>query len=141
MTVWLQGDAAVQLQMPLRNAADTAKARLTVRRLGEHIGMPDHLVDQFAIAVSEICRNVIDHASGGCVFLEVVAASGREGLAAVVIDRGPGIDDIQRALQDGFSTGAGLGLGLPAARRLAHELTIDSTLGEGTKVTLRQWSS
>ena len=61
------------------------------------------------------------------------------GLEVVVRDDGPGISDVEQALRDGFSSGQGLGMGLPGARRLMDEMTIDSVPGQGTTVTIRKW--
>ena len=64
----------------------------------------------------------------------------RSAIEIVAEDDGPGIPDIDRAIQDGYSTGRGLGLGLPGARRLMDEFEIDSTVGQGTTVIMRRWA-
>lgn len=91
------------------------------------------------IAISEVARNILKYAGHGQVRLSLVRQSGRVGLAVVAQDEGPGIANIEQALQDGFSTGQSLGLGLPGAKRLMDEFEIVSAVGQGTTVTLTKW--
>jgi serine/threonine-protein kinase RsbT len=70
----------------------------------------------------------------------VSEADGRRGIRVIARDEGPGIADLERALQDGYTTGGGLGLGLPGARRLVDDFSIESAPGRGTTVTLVKWS-
>jgi len=90
-------------------------------------------------AASELARNTVIYGRGGVMSLEVVRDGGREGLRISFVDRGPGITDIALALQDGYSTGGGMGLGLPGARRLVNEFELTSTLGVGTSITIVRW--
>lgn len=98
------------------------------------------IVDQTKIvtAASEIARNTVDHGGGGDLTVEVVN-SPRVGLRLVFEDEGPGIPDIAAAMRDGFTTGNGLGLGLPGSKRLCNEFDIRSQPGHGTRVTLVRW--
>jgi serine/threonine-protein kinase RsbT len=115
-------------------------ARQAARELAQRLGFS--LVDQSRIttAVSELARNVVRYAAGGEALLRPLGPSDRGvGLEIVIRDAGPGIADLERALEDGFSTGSGLGMGLPGARRLMDELTIDSAPERGTTVTIRKW--
>jgi serine/threonine-protein kinase RsbT len=91
------------------------------------------------IAISEVARNILKYAGNGQVRLSPVRQSGRVGLVVVAQDDGPGIANIEQALQDGFSTGQSLGLGLPGAKRLMDEFEIVSAVGQGTTVTLTKW--
>jgi serine/threonine-protein kinase RsbT len=91
-------------------------------------------------AISEIARNILDYTPGGEIVLRVVERGGRRGIEIVGSDQGPGIADVQQALQDGYSTSGSLGLGLPGARRLMDEFEIDSEPGAGTTVTMRKWT-
>lgn len=92
------------------------------------------------IAISEVARNILKYAGHGQVRLSLVQQSGRVGLVVVAQDDGPGIADIEQALQDGFSTGhQSLGLGLPGAKRLMDEFEIVSAVGQGTTVRLIKW--
>jgi serine/threonine-protein kinase RsbT len=117
-------------------------ARQQAREAAKGLGFG--LVDQSRIAttVSELARNVARYATGGRgeVLIRALAPTAKGiGLEIVVRDDGPGMADVEQALRDGFSTGNGLGMGLPGARRLMDEMTIDSALGRGTTVTVRKW--
>ncbi|HWE62355.1 MAG TPA: anti-sigma regulatory factor [Chloroflexota bacterium] len=101
-------------------------------------------VDQsrIATAVSELARNVLRYAEGGrgeVLIREIAAASGSRGIEIVVSDTGPGIADIELVMRAGYSSGRGLGMGLPGTRRLMDEMEIDSAPGRGTVVTVRKW--
>lgn len=99
------------------------------------------LVDQTKIvtASSELARNALDHGGGGYVRMEILENERRAGLRLIFEDRGPGIPNIELALTDGFSTGAGMGLGLGGAKRLSHEFEISSKPGVGTRVSIVRW--
>jgi len=92
-------------------------------------------------AASELARNILHYATGGRGIATVQqAASGQKrGVRAVFTDSGPGIADLGAAMRSGFSTGGGLGLGLPGSRRLVDEFSIDSAPGSGTRVAICQW--
>lgn len=98
-------------------------------------------VDQsrIATAVSELARNILKYASHGEITLSQVADGARRGLEVVAEDRGPGIEDMERAQADHFSSGGTLGLGLPGVKRLMDEFTLDSEPGAGTRVRCRIW--
>ena len=100
------------------------------------------LLDQtrFATVASELARNVVKYARRGRMLaLPVTSPAGRQGLRLVFEDSGPGIPDIDAAMRDGFSTGGGLGKGLPGSKRLVDEFQIESQLGQGTRVTIVRW--
>ncbi|MEA3193450.1 MAG: serine/threonine-protein kinase RsbT [Betaproteobacteria bacterium] len=99
------------------------------------------LVEQTKLvtAASELGRNAVIHGGGGAVTVVQVAEGPRRGLRLVFADQGPGIADIALALKDGYSTGAGLGLGLGGAKRLSNEFSIESRPGAGTRVTIARW--
>jgi serine/threonine-protein kinase RsbT len=90
-------------------------------------------------AASELARNAFDHGKGGAMSMEVLSMNGKSGLRLVFEDHGPGIADIEQALKDGFTTGAGMGLGLGGSKRLVNEFGIESEIGKGTKVTITRW--
>ena len=100
-------------------------------------GLVDHT--KLITAASELARNIALYAGTGSITVEELAGVGRNGLRLVFEDRGPGIPDIGQAMQDGYSTGKGMGLGLPGAKRLAHEFSIDSAPGVGTRVVFVLW--
>ena len=93
-----------------------------------------------ATAISEVARNITAYAKRGEVLLKVVRDdAGRRGIRVIAQDNGPGIENLELALQDGYTSGNGLGLGLPGARRLVHDFDIETAPGRGTKVTLVMW--
>jgi serine/threonine-protein kinase RsbT len=124
---------------PIQSGEDVVRVRQEVRALTVAAGFS--LVDQtkFITAASELARNTLLHGGGGQVSVSSFEMTGRKGVRLVFEDQGPGIADIERALQDGYSTGGGLGLGLSGARRLSNEFQIESRPGEGTRITIARW--
>src|SRR5262245_20915948 len=106
-------------RLPLRSSEDIVLVRQIVRARAVELGFS--LVDQTKIvtAASELARNTVVYGGGGSAAIEVLDRTGRRGLRLVFEDSGPGIPDIEQALKDGFTTGAGLGLGLGGAKRLS----------------------
>lgn len=120
---------------------DIVEARQTGRDLAAQLGFSLTDLTMIATAISEVARNITTYAGRGVVTLRLIRQTQRRGLVVIARDDGPGIADVDRAMQDGFSTGRGMGLGLPGARRLMDEFEIDSSLGRGTTVTMRKWAS
>lgn len=125
--------------LDIRSSADVVAVRQAARALAERTGLS--LVDQTKLvtAASELARNTLDYGGGGTVRLEALENGARRGVRLVFEDKGPGIPDVSQALKDGFTTGTGLGLGLGGARRLVNDFAIESTPGEGTRVTIARW--
>jgi serine/threonine-protein kinase RsbT len=123
----------------LAASEDIVRMRQLVRERA--VSLRFSLVDQTKIvtAASEIARNTVIYGGGGEVAVNELQEGARQGLELVFSDQGPGIADVSQALQDGFTTGNGLGLGLGGARRLSNEFRIDSAPGRGTRVTLVRW--
>jgi serine/threonine-protein kinase RsbT len=123
----------------IRSSSDVVVVRQKVRSLA--VELKFSLVDQTKIvtAASELARNTVDYGKGGTVTLEVLNVGIRKGLRLTFSDSGPGIPDIDLAMQDGYTTGGGLGLGLSGAKRLMHEFEIASEVGKGTQVTITRW--
>jgi serine/threonine-protein kinase RsbT len=98
-------------------------------------------VDQTKVvtAASELARNTLEHGKGGEAVLETVVNGTRSGVRLTFVDEGPGIPDVAAALRDGYTTGTGMGLGLPGARRLMNEFSIESSPGRGTRVVVVRW--
>lgn len=124
---------------PIDTAEDVVAVRQAVRQRAIQLGF--NLVDQTKIvtAASELARNTLQYGGGGTLRIEEVQRGARRGLRLVFEDNGPGIPDIGLALKDGYTTGNGLGLGLSGAKRLSNEFAIESTPGEGTRVTIVRW--
>ena len=131
---------APRLELRLRDQDDVVAVRQAARTQATTVGLS--LVEQtkFVTAASELGRNAVIHGGGGTALLELVQEGLKRGIRISFTDKGPGIADINRALQDGYTTGGGLGLGLGGAKRLVSEFAIDSTPGVGTRVVITQWS-
>lgn len=124
--------------VPLVSEPDVVAVRRRVREVSAKLGFS--LVDQtkMVTAASELARNTLIYGGGGTMHMETMNGP-RLGLKLIFEDNGPGIPDIELALRDGYTTGAGLGLGLGGAKRLANEFSVDSRVGEGTKVMITRW--
>jgi anti-sigma regulatory factor (Ser/Thr protein kinase) len=122
---------------------DVAHARSRTRELAQGVGLADRATEALVTAVSELARNIVMHARYGEIVIEpgIEPPGRRRGLTVVARDIGPGIEDIQLAMQDGFTTAGSMGCGLPAARRLVDRLEISSMVGIGTVVTIEKWLS
>jgi serine/threonine-protein kinase RsbT len=120
--------------------SDIVAARQAGRELAADIGFKGSDLALIATAISEIARNIVVYALTGDITLNVLQHGTRRGISIVARDDGPGIADVERAMQDGFSTGGSLGLGLPGARRLMDEFEIVSSVGRGTTVTMKKWT-
>ena len=131
--------APCQVRVPIDSDGDIIIARQKGRARAAELGFSSTDVVRIATAISELARNVLSYAESGEIRLESMNSRNRCGLAIVATDRGPGIIDIEQAMQDAFSTSGGLGLGLPGVRRLMDEFTIESTVGAGTTVSATKW--
>ena len=119
---------------------DIVTARQAGHELARELGFSLTDVTMIATAISEVARNITSYAGRGAVRVTVAERDGRKALVVRAEDDGPGIADIERALEDGYSTGRGLGLGLPGARRLMDRLIVNSSPGEGTMVEMWKWT-
>jgi serine/threonine-protein kinase RsbT len=118
---------------------DVVRALAESGRLCTALGFDRTRSQMVATAVSELARNIMKYASHGEVILRSVSRGGSRGVEAVAQDHGPGIEDLERALQDHFSSSGTLGLGLPGVKRMMDEFDIESEPGGGTRVTIRKW--
>jgi len=119
--------------------ADIVSARQKGRELASQCGFPTTDLAVIATAISELARNIVRYAVHGEVVLRILEANGKRGIEVMATDDGPGIADVALAMQDGYSTSGGLGLGLPGTRRLMDEFEVKSDFGKGTQVTVRRW--
>jgi serine/threonine-protein kinase RsbT len=131
-------DTELELHTPIASEADIVLARQQGRNLAAKLGASLSEVTLIATAISELARNIVSYAKQGEIILSVVEGS-RRGIRIVARDQGPGIPDIPLAMRDGYSTGGGLGLGLPGAKRLMDEFEIVSEVGKGTTVSMTKW--
>ncbi len=126
--------------MSIRSELDVITARQTAKKEAERLGFRSAKAYRLATAVSELAFNLRFHAHpGGTIRIAGVSDRGRVGIEIVAEDAGPGIPDIELAMQDGYSTNKGLGSGLPGARRLMDEFSIQSKVGVGTRIVARIW--
>jgi serine/threonine-protein kinase RsbT len=123
----------------LRSDVDVVAARRGVAEYAREIGLSVLDRTRVVTAASELARNTVVYGRGGVMSLEIVREGSREGLRLTFEDQGPGIADIDRALEDGYSTGGSMGIGLPGARRLVNEFELTSTVGVGTCITIVRW--
>ena len=125
--------------VPLRSEEDIVASRQKVRMLTQLLKFS--LVDQTKMitAASELSRNTVVHGGGGAMRWELLDDGVRRGLRLHFEDRGPGIPDMKLALTDGWTSGGGMGLGLPGSKRLVHEFEVQSTPGQGTRVSITRW--
>jgi serine/threonine-protein kinase RsbT len=126
--------------IPIESDADVVTARQEARAMASQLDLSSTDQTLLATAISEVARNITAYAKRGEVLLSVIQDDGgRRGIRVIARDEGPGIENVELALQDGFTSGSGLGLGLPGARRLVHHFEIETAPGHGTKVTLVMW--
>jgi serine/threonine-protein kinase RsbT len=130
---------ADDIVVAIDNSDDIVAARKAGHQLALDLGFSLTDVTMIATAISEVARNITSYAGRGAVRVAVADREGREALVVRAEDDGPGIADIERAMEDGYSTGRGLGLGLPGARRLMDRLIVESTLGRGTVIEMWKW--
>jgi serine/threonine-protein kinase RsbT len=125
--------------VPLRTEQDIVLCRQAVRKLAQDLKFS--LVDQTKIvtAASELARNAVIYGKGGHMQWSMLLDGAKVGLRLCFVDQGPGIADISLAMKDGWSSGTGMGMGLPGAKRLVHDFELDTAPGQGTKVTITRW--
>ena len=130
---------AGEIVVAINNPDDIVDARKAGHQLALDLGFSLTDVTMIATAISEVARNITSYAGHGAVRVAVADREGRKALIIRAEDEGPGIADIERAMEDGYSTGRGLGLGLPGARRLMDRLIVESELGRGTAIEMWKW--
>ena len=129
-----------EIRVAIRTDADVVTARQEARAMGAELGFSSTDLTLLATAISEVARNITTYAGEGEVALRVLNDSGRHGIEVVASDEGPGIADVELAMQDGYTTGNGLGLGLPGTRRLVDDFELRTTPGSGTTIRLVKWT-
>jgi serine/threonine-protein kinase RsbT len=123
----------------IRSSADIVTARQQGRALALRAGFSNSDLTIIATAISEVARNIVEYAKEGEVTMALINDADKKGVEIVAADRGPGIADVSTAMRDGYSTGKGLGIGLPGARRLMDEFEIASEIDKGTTVRMKKW--
>jgi len=125
--------------VPINTDTDVVAARQKGRELATVLGFVSTDSTLLATAISELARNIIRYAKKGEILIASVQSGERVGITVVARDNGPGIANISLAMQDGFSTSGGLGLGLPGVKRLMDEFHLVSDVNKGTTVTIKKW--
>jgi serine/threonine-protein kinase RsbT len=123
----------------IRNSADIVAARQQGRTVAAEAGFSHSNLTIIATAISEVARNIVEYAKEGELRITLISDAARKGVEIIASDSGPGIGDISTVMRDGFSTGKGLGLGLPGAKRLMDDFAIVSAVGSGTTITMKKW--
>ena len=130
-----------EIRVPIGSDVDIVKARQEGRRIAGDVGFSLTDLVLVATAISELARNIVRYARKGEIAIRPISNSAHRGIEIIARDEGPGIKDIEQVLQVGFSTSAGLGLGLLGVRRLMDEFEIQSKLEHGTTVVAKKWKS
>ncbi len=133
------GNADDGTRVDVDGEAGVAQARIRARDQARALGFDTTDIEALATAVSELARNILDHAIRGEITFARVGDHRRRGLAVQAWDRGPGIANVARAIEDDFSTSGGLGCGLSGARRFVDDLHVQTELGAGTVITITKW--
>jgi serine/threonine-protein kinase RsbT len=128
-----------EASVEVASETDIVSARMQGRALALRLGFRATDATLIATAISELARNILLYAGTGEISIQPIERGERAGLAVVAEDRGPGIADLPRAMEDGYSTSGRLGLGLPGVRRLMDEFEVRSSKGQGTTVKVKKW--
>lgn len=123
----------------IRNEQDIVAARKHANKLAIEAGFGLLAKTKLVTAVSELSRNVLVHAKSGSATFQIIESTFRKGVQIIFEDNGPGIADIEKAMQDGYSTKGSLGMGLSGSKRLVNEFKIDSIVGQGTSISILIW--
>jgi serine/threonine-protein kinase RsbT len=132
---------SAELRRTIRSEMDASRTVLESTVFSRQAGMEETPARMVATAVSELVRNILKYAGSGEIRVRRVAACKGPAIEVEAIDRGPGIRDCEAALCDHYSSGGTLGLGLPGVKRMMDEFNLESTPGEGPRVTVRKWIS
>ena len=127
-------------EVAIRSDGDIVVARQRGRALAGQLGFSPGELALIATSISELARNILQYAGMGEITVKPIAdGAARHGIVIIAADKGPGIPDVRRALEDGYSTSGGFGLGLPGVKRLMDEFKVASEMGQGTTVTVKKW--
>ena len=127
------------LRIIIRDDQSLTAAVLEATRLAKETGLSSVAAQQVATVTSELARNILKYAGRGQIELEGLEHKGRKGIRLIASDSGPGIEDIEQAMAEHYSTGGTLGLGLSGAKRMMDDFTVTSQPGQGTRVEAVKW--
>ena len=134
------GPEAEEGKLPIATPIHVVVCRQYVRKLADSLQFSDTDATKLVTAASELARNALIHGGGGEMCWWIVREDNRWGVKLSFVDQGPGIADVDTAMTDGWTSGRGMGLGLPGARRLVNEFEIESSGSRGTRVTITRWT-
>jgi len=126
-------------RLRIESEGDIVSVRRAIRDAAREIGFGLTDLTRIVTAASELTRNIYLYAGSGDVRWRELNSPRAHGIELIFEDRGPGIADLSLALEEGYTTSGGLGLGLPGAKRLMDEMEIETEVGKGTRVTVRKW--
>jgi serine/threonine-protein kinase RsbT len=132
-------DSKADITLPIKRDTDIVLACQKGRTLAAQLGLSGNDQVSVVIAVSEVARNILRYAEQGTIVFKSIQENETPGIMVIAQDEGPGITDLNLVLQDGYSTGGGLGLGLSGAKRLMDDFEIVSEVGRGTTITMKKW--
>jgi len=130
---------ASETVVSINTDVDVVVARQKGRELANELGFALTDSTLIATAISELARNIVLYAKHGEIVIKNSLVADKVCIVVVARDKGPGIANIPQAMQDGFSTSGGLGLGLPGVKRLVDEFHLVSDVNSGTTVTIKKW--
>ncbi len=128
-----------QIRIPVRDETGIAWSVMEARKTAMAIGFDETICQMIATAVSELANNIVKYAGSGEILMTRITAGSQTGMEVIARDRGPGIEDIQKAMEDHYSSGNTLGLGLPGVKRMMDEFELTSEPGKITTVTIKKW--
>ena len=128
-----------EVRVSVSSDIDLVTARRQGRVMAEQLGFSASEATLVATAISELARNIVNYAKRGEIHVSLVNDGAKRGISIVATDQGPGIADVRLAMQSGFSTSGGLGLGLPGVKRIMDEFDIVSGPGNGTRIAVTKW--
>lgn len=123
----------------IRTEHDIVNARHTGRKIAKELGYSNIAQSRITTAISEVARNIFLYAKEGTITIKTIQQDGLIGIQVTAEDHGPGIKDVRKAMEDGYSTSGGLGAGLPGVKRMMDEFTIYTDVNQGTKITMVKW--
>ncbi|MBB6454191.1 serine/threonine-protein kinase RsbT [Salirhabdus euzebyi] len=125
--------------IPIKKEWDIVGARQYGRDIAKNLGFGSVDQARIATAISELARNIYLYAQKGKICFDIVEGVNKKGIKIVAIDEGPGIEEISKVMEDGYTTSGGLGAGLPGIKRLMDDFDIISEVGKGTEITVVKW--
>lgn len=129
----------MEYRITIHSELDASRAVMQTRRCATSVGFDSSAVSMLGTVASELVRNILKYAGHGELIIRELEGEPRAGIEVEAVDRGPGIENIDLAMQDHYSSSGTLGLGLPGVKRMMDDMIIESTPTTGTRVTARKF--